>query len=64
MPTTARTTRIRTRLLAAATVTLAALVLTACEDGEGGRDEGPSHALPGIRVVPVDHPGQGGQRTF
>lgn len=36
----ARTTR--TRLLAAAAVLVAALSLTACEDGEGVRDEGPS----------------------
>jgi hypothetical protein len=35
-------TRTRTRLLLAATAALAALVLTACRDGEGLRDEGPS----------------------
>ncbi|MEU1458307.1 DUF4232 domain-containing protein [Streptomyces avermitilis] len=34
----------RTRLFAAASVTLAALALTACENGEGVRDEGPSAA--------------------
>ncbi|MGW7049309.1 DUF4232 domain-containing protein [Streptomyces avermitilis] len=34
----------RTRLFAAATVALAALALTACENGEGVRDEGPSAA--------------------
>jgi len=46
MPTPVRTTRTthptRTRLLAATTAALAALVLTACENGEGVRDEGPS----------------------
>ncbi|MER5907387.1 DUF4232 domain-containing protein [Streptomyces mirabilis] len=34
----------RTRLLAAATVALAALALTACDNGKGVRDEGPSAA--------------------
>lgn len=34
----------RTRLLAAATVALAAVALTACRNGEGVRDEGPSSA--------------------
>lgn len=38
----ARTTR--TRLLAATTVALAALALTACDNGQGVRDEGPSAA--------------------
>jgi hypothetical protein len=32
----------RTRLLAATTIALAALALTACRNGEGVRDEGPS----------------------
>ncbi|MFJ8634755.1 hypothetical protein [Streptomyces sp. NPDC093568] len=32
----------RARLLAATLVALAALTLTACEDGQGLRDEGPS----------------------
>ncbi|MBY8340117.1 hypothetical protein LXH13_18515 [Streptomyces spinosirectus] len=35
-------TRTRARLLLAATAALAALVLTACRNGEGLRDEGPS----------------------
>ncbi|QOV36446.1 hypothetical protein IM697_41745 [Streptomyces ferrugineus] len=34
--------RPRARLLAATLVTIAALTLTACEDGHGLRDEGPS----------------------
>ncbi|MDX6362540.1 MAG: hypothetical protein QOC85_1547 [Streptomyces sp.] len=34
----------RTRLFAATTVALAALALTACENGQGVRDEGPSAA--------------------
>lgn len=33
---------VRTRLLAASAVALAALALTACRDGQGVRDEGPS----------------------
>ncbi|MGV9567020.1 DUF4232 domain-containing protein [Streptomyces sp. NPDC003480] len=37
-------TAVRTRLLAATTVALAALALTACRNGEGVRDEGPSTA--------------------
>jgi hypothetical protein len=36
----------RLRLLTATTVALAALTLTACEDGEGLRDEGPSSTTP------------------
>ncbi|MDC0767446.1 hypothetical protein [Streptomyces sp. HD] len=32
----------RARLLAATLVAIAALTLTACEDGQGLRDEGPS----------------------
>lgn len=35
----------RTRLLAATTVALAALALTACDNGKGVRDEGPSAAF-------------------
>ncbi|MFF4958950.1 DUF4232 domain-containing protein [Streptomyces sp. NPDC001222] len=35
---------VRIRLLAATTVALAALALTACQNGEGVRDEGPSTA--------------------
>ncbi|WP_329326463.1 DUF4232 domain-containing protein [Streptomyces sp. NBC_01689] len=35
---------VRTRLLAASTVALAALALTACDNGKGVRDEGPSAA--------------------
>ncbi|MFF5481514.1 hypothetical protein ACFY5C_29890 [Streptomyces sp. NPDC012935] len=34
--------RPRARLLVAMLVTIAALTLTACEDGEGLRDEGPA----------------------
>ncbi|MFG2555254.1 hypothetical protein [Streptomyces sp. NPDC048581] len=34
--------RPRARLLAATLVAVAALTLTACEDGQGLRDEGPS----------------------
>ncbi|MFF9622247.1 hypothetical protein [Streptomyces griseosporeus] len=35
--------RLRTRLLLSALAALAALTLSACRDGEGLRDEGPSH---------------------
>jgi hypothetical protein len=35
-------TRTRVRLLCAALTAVAALVLTACNDGQGLRDEGPS----------------------
>ncbi|MEU2283778.1 hypothetical protein ABZ614_17900 [Streptomyces sp. NPDC013178] len=38
------TRRARTRLLAAALTCAAALTLTACHDGEGLRDEGPSES--------------------
>ncbi|MBE8476916.1 hypothetical protein [Streptomyces justiciae] len=41
MPSSAPTAR-TARLLAALTVVLAVFTLTACEDGEGLRDEGPS----------------------
>ena len=36
--------RFRARLIAASLVVVAALALTACEDGKGLRDEGPSKA--------------------
>jgi hypothetical protein len=42
MSASAHPTRARARLLAVTLVALAALTLTACEDGEGLRDEGPS----------------------
>ncbi|MGW5663068.1 DUF4232 domain-containing protein [Streptomyces sp. NPDC003758] len=61
---TARPTRavrptgaVRPRLLAAVTVALAALALSACENGEGVRDEGPS-SLPGSSVRETGHPGR------
>ncbi|MEU3786266.1 hypothetical protein [Streptomyces sp900129855] len=38
------TPRTRVRLLAAALTAVAALALTACNDGQGLRDEGPSSA--------------------
>ncbi|MFR0358891.1 hypothetical protein [Streptomyces sediminimaris] len=47
-------TRVRARLLLAATAALAALVLTACRDGEGLRDEGPSSlTTPAARSAPA-----------
>ncbi|MGW2043574.1 hypothetical protein ACWCPF_00105 [Streptomyces sp. NPDC001858] len=47
MPTrrTRRRTRRRVRPLAAALTVAAALTLTACHDGQGLRDEGPSSAV-------------------
>ncbi|MFF3910800.1 DUF4232 domain-containing protein [Streptomyces sp. NPDC001848] len=45
----------RPRLLAAVTVALAALALSACENGEGVRDEGPS-SLPGSSVHDTGRP--------
>ena len=50
----------RTRLLAATAVALVALTtLTACEDGEGVRDEGPSSSSAGApRTHPHTHPPQ------
>ncbi|KMS68036.1 hypothetical protein ACM01_40540 [Streptomyces viridochromogenes] len=42
MSASAHPTRTRAGLLAATLVTIVALTLTACEDGEGLRDEGPS----------------------
>ncbi|WP_037674584.1 hypothetical protein [Streptomyces griseus] len=57
----------RTRLLAAALTALAALALTGCRDGEGLRDEGPSHAgLPKSSApydAPAGKPGPAGQRA-
>jgi len=44
MPRSAPTTR-PARLLAALTVVVAVFTLTACEDGEGLRDEGPSSSM-------------------
>lgn len=42
MPVSASAHTRASRLLAALTVVFATLTLTACEDGEGLRDEGPS----------------------
>jgi hypothetical protein len=47
--------RRRTRLLAAALTCVAALALTACRDGEGLRDEGPSGSGSSHRSTPA-HP--------
>ena len=50
-------TRTRARLLLAATAALAALVLTACRDGQGLRDEGPSSlTTPAARSAPAAAP--------
>jgi hypothetical protein len=50
-------TRTRARLLLAATAALAALVLTACKDGQGLRDEGPSSlTTPAARSAPATAP--------
>lgn len=42
MSASAHPPRTRARLLAATLVAIAALTLTACKDGQGLRDEGPS----------------------
>ncbi|WP_405628070.1 hypothetical protein OG933_19590 [Streptomyces sp. NBC_00016] len=51
-------TRRRVRLLAVALTAAAALALTACHDGEGLRDEGPSGAgrLTGTGVLTGSNP--------
>ncbi|MFV8186302.1 hypothetical protein [Streptomyces sp. AF1B] len=50
-------TRTRARLLLAATAALAALVLTACRNGEGLRDEGPSSLnTPAAQSAPTGAP--------
>ncbi len=47
----------RTRLLAATAAALVALTaLTACEDGKGVRDEGPSSTAARRAPTPADHP--------
>ncbi|MGC9541706.1 hypothetical protein [Streptomyces sp. UG1] len=48
--------RPRARLLAAALVTIAALALTACEDGHGLRDEGPSTPTSPTATTPTTPP--------
>lgn len=54
MPKQATPTRHRTRLLAAALTCAAALTLTACRDGQGLRDEGPSGSgSPGAGEAPA-----------
>ena len=50
-------TRPRSRLLLAATAAIAALILTACRDGEGLRDEGPSSmTTPATHSAPAPSP--------
>ncbi|WP_328424963.1 hypothetical protein [Streptomyces sp. NBC_00443] len=44
------------RLLAATLVTIAVLTLTACEDGEGLRDEGPSTLTSPTATAPTTPP--------
>lgn len=47
------------RLLAALTVVLATLTLTACEDGEGLRDEGPSTSTTQTTTATTEAPASG-----
>lgn len=47
------------RLLAALTVVLATLTLTACEDGEGLRDEGPSTSTTQTTTTTTEPPASG-----
>ncbi|MFH0516431.1 hypothetical protein ACHBTE_04550 [Streptomyces sp. M41] len=52
MSASAHPLRARARLLAATLVAVSALGLTACEDGEGLRDEGPSSSTAPTTTTP------------
>ncbi|WP_128432649.1 hypothetical protein [Streptomyces cyaneus] len=51
----------RVRLLAATLVAIAALTLTACEDGHGLRDEGPSKPTSPTATAPTTPPPSDGR---
>ncbi|MFE7445407.1 hypothetical protein ACFU7X_33715 [Streptomyces chartreusis] len=51
----------RARLLAATLVAVAALALTACEDGQGLRDEGPSTPTSPTATAPTTPPPSDGR---
>ncbi|MGW1952168.1 hypothetical protein ACWCPI_05285 [Streptomyces sp. NPDC001920] len=59
MSASAHPVRVRARLLAATLVAVAVLTLTACEDGEGLRDEGPSTPTSPTATAPAAPPASG-----
>lgn len=56
MSASAHPPRFRARLLAASLVATVALTLTACEDGQGLRDEGPSTPTSPTATAPTPTP--------
>ncbi|MFF0737979.1 hypothetical protein ACFYVK_41030 [Streptomyces chartreusis] len=61
MSASAHPPRSRARLLAATLVAVAALALTACEDGQGLRDEGPSTPTSPTATSPTTPPPSDGR---
>ncbi|MFC8241194.1 hypothetical protein [Streptomyces chartreusis] len=61
MSASAHPPRSRARLLAATLVAVAALSLTACEDGQGLRDEGPSTPTSPTATAPTTPPPSDGR---
>ncbi|MCZ4608046.1 hypothetical protein O3S80_30675 [Streptomyces sp. Lzd4kr] len=61
MSASAHPPRSRARLLAATLVAVAALALTACEDGQGLRDEGPSTPTSPTANAPTTPPPSDGR---
>ncbi|MEU8752189.1 hypothetical protein [Streptomyces chartreusis] len=61
MSASAHPPRSRARLLAATLVAVAALTLTACEDGQGLRDEGPSTPTSPTATSPTTPPPSDGR---
>ncbi|CAM5261316.1 hypothetical protein ACFCYF_40090 [Streptomyces chartreusis] len=61
MSASAHPPRSRARLLAATLVAVAALALTACEDGQGLRDEGPSTPTSPTATAPTTPPPSDGR---
>ncbi|WP_405586996.1 hypothetical protein [Streptomyces sp. NBC_01092] len=61
MSASAHPPRSRARLLAATLVAVAAFTLTACEDGQGLRDEGPSTPTSPSEPAPTTPPATDGR---
>ncbi|MEU6306793.1 hypothetical protein PGH47_24335 [Streptomyces sp. HUAS 31] len=61
MSASAHPPRSRARLLAATLVAVAVLALTACEDGQGLRDEGPSTPTSPTATAPTTPPPSDGR---
>ncbi|GAA3577900.1 hypothetical protein DMH25_16970 [Streptomyces sp. WAC 01325] len=61
MSASAHPPRSRARLLAATLVAVAVLALTACEDGQGLRDEGPSTPAGPTATAPTTPPPSDGR---